>query len=92
MRSIDEMRSAACRRGGRNRSIIPDAGVRAAWPLTLRAQIVRPDGTRRLYRTEEAALASLAQFMTDFWRDRLLRLKLAAEAAEWQSIEGRGRE
>lgn len=46
---------------------------------------VRPDGTKRLYRTDEAALASLAQFLGDFWNDRLLRLKLAAEAAEWVS-------
>ncbi len=44
---------------------------------------VRPVGTRRLYRTERAAIQSLAQFLAEFWDDRLLRLKLAAEAAEW---------
>jgi DNA-binding transcriptional ArsR family regulator len=40
---------------------------------------VRPDGNRRLYRAEGAALAEVWQFIDEMWTDRLARLKRAAE-------------
>jgi DNA-binding transcriptional ArsR family regulator len=47
--------------------------------------VVRSQGTRRLYRTDRAALDALLRALGSFWEERLLRLKLAAEAAEWHS-------
>ena len=47
--------------------------------------VVRPKGTQRLYRTDRLALDGLIRELGQFWDDRLLRLKLAAEAAEWVS-------
>ena len=41
---------------------------------------VRRDGTRRLYQARPEGLAELRQFLEEFWDDRLLRLKRAAEA------------
>ncbi|HEX9442345.1 MAG TPA: metalloregulator ArsR/SmtB family transcription factor [Roseiflexaceae bacterium] len=43
---------------------------------------VRRDGTRRLYQARPEGLAELRQFLEEFWDDRLLRLKRAAEAEE----------
>jgi DNA-binding transcriptional ArsR family regulator len=43
---------------------------------------MRKDGTRRLYQARPEGLADLRAFLETFWDDRLLRLKLAAEAEE----------
>ena len=39
----------------------------------------RRQGTRRYYRARPEGLADLVAFLTDFWDERLLRLKQAAE-------------
>lgn len=44
---------------------------------------VRPDGNRRLYRWRPEGLQDAAAFIEDLWADKLARLKLAAERAEW---------
>ncbi|MSO71822.1 MAG: ArsR family transcriptional regulator [Alphaproteobacteria bacterium] len=49
--------------------------------------VVRSQGTQRLYRTDRSGLDALLRDLGSFWDERLLRLKLAAEAAEWQSVE-----
>lgn len=46
---------------------------------------VRPVGTRRLYMTRPEGLAELRQYLDDFWGDRLLLLKQAAELEERRS-------
>lgn len=43
---------------------------------------VRPDGTRRWYRANAAALAPVSQFVDEMWTDRLQQLRRAAEAVE----------
>ena len=43
---------------------------------------VRKDGTRRLYRARKEGLMSLRDALAEFWDDRLLSLKEAAEAEE----------
>jgi DNA-binding transcriptional ArsR family regulator len=43
---------------------------------------MRKDGTRRLYQARPEGLAELRAFLESFWDDRLLRLKLAAEAEQ----------
>ncbi|MDB5074163.1 MAG: ArsR family transcriptional regulator [Chloroflexi bacterium] len=43
---------------------------------------VRKDGTRRLYLARPEGLAELRRELEEFWDDRLLRLKHAAEALE----------
>ena len=43
---------------------------------------VRKDGTRRLYQARPEGLADLRAFLESFWDDRLVRLKLVAEAEE----------
>jgi DNA-binding transcriptional ArsR family regulator len=50
----------------------------------------RRDGTRRLYRAQPEALATLRDFLNEFWTDRLERLKLAAEL-EQQRRNKRGK-
>lgn len=44
---------------------------------------VRADGNRRLYRWRPEGLRDAAGFIEDMWADKLARLKLAAERAEW---------
>jgi DNA-binding transcriptional ArsR family regulator len=44
---------------------------------------VRADGNRRLYRWRPDGLQDAAAFIEDMWADKLARLKLAAERAEW---------
>lgn len=39
----------------------------------------RREGTRRLYRVRPEGMADLHDFLSQFWTDRLARLKLAAE-------------
>ena len=53
--------------------VLTDAGLVA----------VRPAGNRRLYRWRPEGLQDAAAFIEDLWADRLTRLKLAAERAEW---------
>ena len=43
---------------------------------------VRKNGTRRLYRARKEGLMSLRDALAEFWDDRLLSLKEAAEAEE----------
>ncbi len=50
----------------------------------------RRQGTSRFYRARPEALASLRDFMNQFWTDRLERLKLAAEL-EQQRRDKRGK-
>ncbi|MDX2378298.1 MAG: metalloregulator ArsR/SmtB family transcription factor [Acidimicrobiia bacterium] len=40
---------------------------------------VRPAGNRRYYRARPAGLVELREWLDDFWRDRLVDLKQAAE-------------
>ena len=42
----------------------------------------RRDGTRRLYRTIPTKLEELSHFLAEFWDQRLMKLKLAAEKEE----------
>jgi DNA-binding transcriptional ArsR family regulator len=42
----------------------------------------RREGTRRLYRAEQQAIADLRRFLEDYWDDGLDRLRTAAEQAE----------
>ncbi len=51
----------------------------------------RRQGTRRLYRARPEGLAGLRGFLDEFWGERLLRLKHAAEAEEWRAARGRRR-
>lgn len=44
---------------------------------------VRPEGNRRLYRWRPEGMQDAAAFIEELWADRLTRLKLAAERAEW---------
>ncbi len=44
---------------------------------------VRTEGSRRMYRARIDGLSGLAQFLDEFWADRLTQLKLAAERSEW---------
>jgi DNA-binding transcriptional ArsR family regulator len=50
----------------------------------------RREGTRRLYRTRPEGMADLQDFLSQFWTDRLARLKLAAEL-EQQRRDKRGK-
>lgn len=43
---------------------------------------VRRDGTRRFYRTDQAAMAGVRAVVESFWDDRLAMLKAEAEAAQ----------
>ncbi len=51
----------------------------------------RRQGTRRLYRARPEGLAGLREFLDEFWGERLLRLKHAAEAEERRAARGRRR-
>ena len=42
----------------------------------------RREGTRRYYRARPEALRELRDFLADFWDDRLVELKAAAESEE----------
>ena len=42
----------------------------------------RRDGTRRLYRVNDEEVARLRTFLDQYWAGGLIRLKIAAEAAE----------
>lgn len=42
----------------------------------------RRDGTRRLYRARPETIEEVHRFLDDFWADRLVRLRDAAEARE----------
>jgi len=44
--------------------------------------LVRPEGTRRLYRANRQAVARLRAELAAFWDDRLAQLRDAAEASE----------
>lgn len=44
--------------------------------------VVRPDGSRRLYRANTEALAPVSTFVDDMWSNRLPQLKQAAESVE----------
>jgi DNA-binding transcriptional ArsR family regulator len=44
--------------------------------------LVRPEGTRRLYRANRQAVARLRAELGAFWDDRLAQLQEAAEASE----------
>ena len=44
---------------------------------------VRAEGNRRLYRWRPEGLSDAAAFLDEMWADKLTRLKLAAERAEW---------
>ena len=44
---------------------------------------VRADGNRRLYRIRPDGLLDAAAFFDEMWSDKLARLKVAAERAEW---------
>ena len=44
--------------------------------------LVRPEGTRRLYRANRRAVARLRAELGAFWDDRLAQLREVAEAAE----------
>jgi DNA-binding transcriptional ArsR family regulator len=44
---------------------------------------VRSDGSRRMYRARTEGLADMWQYLDEMWTDRLGRLKVAAERAEW---------
>ena len=46
---------------------------------------IRVVGTRHLYTTRPEGLAELRQYLEEFWDDRLLLLKQAAEAEERRS-------
>jgi DNA-binding transcriptional ArsR family regulator len=50
----------------------------------------RRQGTSRLYRADPEGMASLRDFMNEFWTDRLERLRLAAEL-EQQRRSKRGK-
>src|SRR3954454_20830735 len=50
----------------------------------------RRQGTSRLYRVRPEGMASLRDFMNEFWTDRLERLRLAAEL-EQQRTSKRGK-
>jgi DNA-binding transcriptional ArsR family regulator len=52
--------------------VLKDAGLLAE----------RRDGTRRLYRVRPETLAGLRDFLSEFWRERLDRLRDVAEAEE----------
>lgn len=43
---------------------------------------VRPRGQRRLYKVRPEGLASLRDFLAEFWPDHLQRLKHAVESAD----------
>jgi DNA-binding transcriptional ArsR family regulator len=47
----------------------------------------RRDGTRRLYRAREDAIADLHRFLEEFWDERLERLRDAAEAARREETD-----
>jgi DNA-binding transcriptional ArsR family regulator len=47
----------------------------------------RRDGTRRLYRANQAQMAQLRSFLDGYWTDSLARLRDLAEAAEPSSPE-----
>ena len=47
--------------------------------------LVRPEGTRRLYRANRQAMAHLRVELGAFWDDRLAQLRDAAEALERKS-------
>ncbi|TPW13512.1 MAG: regulatory protein ArsR [Acidimicrobiaceae bacterium] len=50
---------------------------------------VRPVGNHRMYRATTEGLAEMRQFLDEMWGDRLMRLKLAAEQAEWPERQRR---
>ncbi len=61
-------------------SVLKDAGLLSE----------RREGTRRLYRARPEGMADLQDFLSQFWTDRLARLKLAAEL-EQQRRDKRGK-
>jgi DNA-binding transcriptional ArsR family regulator len=50
----------------------------------------RRQGVRRLYRTSPSGFGELRRFLEQFWDDRLVQLKAAAEAEE--ALDARSRE
>lgn len=48
---------------------------------------VRKSGNRRYYRLQPQTINAVIHFLDRFWDDRLDKLKLAAEAAERNSVE-----
>jgi DNA-binding transcriptional ArsR family regulator len=52
---------------------------------------VRRDGNHRMYRTRTEGLAEMWRYIDEMWTDRLARLKLAAERAEWPERQRRNR-
>jgi DNA-binding transcriptional ArsR family regulator len=51
----------------------------------------RRQGTRRLYRANVATMAELRAFLDDYWTSGLERLRDAAEAAEAEKRDTKGR-
>jgi len=51
----------------------------------------RRDGTRRLYRANADTMAELRAFLDDYWTSGLERLRDAAEAAEADTRQTKGR-
>jgi DNA-binding transcriptional ArsR family regulator len=50
---------------------------------------VRSDGNRRMYRARTEGLAEMWQYLDEMWTDRLGRLKVAAERADWPARQRR---
>lgn len=50
---------------------------------------IRPDGNRRMYRARTEGLADMWRYLDEMWTDRLGRLKVAAERAEWPERQRR---
>jgi DNA-binding transcriptional ArsR family regulator len=50
---------------------------------------VRRDGNHRMYRTRPEGLTEMWQYIDEMWTDRLARLKVAAERAEWPERQRR---
>lgn len=50
---------------------------------------VRRVGNHRMYRTRAEGLAEMWQFLDEMWTDRLARLKVAAERADWPERQRR---
>lgn len=50
---------------------------------------IRPQGNRRMYRARVEGLEAMWEFVDEMWTDKLARLKLAAERAEWAERQRR---
>lgn len=50
---------------------------------------VRAEGNRRMFRARTEGLADMWQYLDEMWTDRLARLKIAAERADWSDRQRR---